>query len=227
MCLLSYVKLDDQLVITSNRDISIKRPAATPINQHHINGKSMHFPRDHKGGSWLVHNDHSIVILLNGGDENHVPLSHYRKSRGLILLEIFSSMHFLKSWEDHDLSNIEPFTLIFLSLGSSLQMDSQQTSEKELHKLVWDGENKHQQILDPKQNHIWLSSTLYEPQEKEAVISIFETKKFTSSEEILTFNCKNNYTALKKDKGIDHICTTCHHQFIVNLKVELKSEIFN
>ena len=87
MCLLSYVKLGEQFVFTSNRDINILRPAAEKTTQYLINNTAISFPKDYKGGTWLAYKDNSLIILLNGASQNHRPLDKYRMSRGLILLE--------------------------------------------------------------------------------------------------------------------------------------------
>ncbi|MBG6187997.1 NRDE family protein [Flavobacterium sp. CAN_S2] len=150
MCTVSFVKTNDKIIITSNRDEKTVRPSAIPPRSYTVNGKNLIFPKDPKaGGTWFVANaDGVILVLLNGADEKHEVQLPYRKSRGLIVLDIISSLSPKDFWNEIDLDNIEPFTLVLFQNNALFQ-------------LRWNGKEKETTSLDIHQNHIWSSSTLY------------------------------------------------------------------
>ncbi|MFV5688766.1 NRDE family protein [Flavobacterium sp. ZT3R25] len=150
MCTVSFVHVHDRIVITSNRDEKIIRPSAIPPRNYTINGKKIIFPKDPKaGGTWFVVDANgTVLVLLNGADEKHKVVLPYRKSRGLIVLDIISSVSPKDFWDEIDLENIEPFTLVLFQ-------------NKELFQLRWNGNQKETTLLDNHKNHIWSSSTLY------------------------------------------------------------------
>lgn len=150
MCTVSFVCSNDKIIITSNRDEKVVRPSATPPKSYTINGKQVLFPKDPKaGGTWFaVDADGTVLVLLNGADEKHKVQLPYRKSRGLIVLDIISSVSPKRFWDELDLDNIEPFTLVLFQEG-------------QLFQLRWNGNQKTTVSLDTHKNHIWSSSTLY------------------------------------------------------------------
>ncbi|MFE3848121.1 NRDE family protein [Flavobacterium sp. LB3P45] len=150
MCTVSFVHVNDTIIITSNRDEKIIRPSAIPPMDYTINGKNVIFPKDPKaGGTWFVVDANgTVLVLLNGADEKHKVVVPYRKSRGLIVLDIISSVSPKDFWNQIDLENIEPFTLVLFQ-------------SKELFQLRWNGNQKETTLLDSLKNHIWSSSTLY------------------------------------------------------------------
>lgn len=150
MCTVSFVATNDKIIITSNRDEKTVRPSAIPPRNYTLNGKKLIFPKDPKaGGTWFVANaDGTILVLLNGADEKHEVQFPYRKSRGLIVLDMISSFSPKDFWTEIDLENIEPFTLVLFQNNALFQ-------------LRWNGKEKETTSLDIYQNHIWSSSTLY------------------------------------------------------------------
>ena len=150
MCTVSFVTTNDKIIITSNRDEKTVRPSAIPPNNYIVNGKNLIFPKDPKaGGTWFVTNaEGTILVLLNGADEKHIVQLPYRKSRGLIVLDLISSLSPKDFWIEIDLDNIEPFTLVLFQNNALFQ-------------LRWNGKEKERITLDIHQNHIWSSSTLY------------------------------------------------------------------
>ncbi|MCO6146657.1 NRDE family protein [Flavobacterium sp. NRK1] len=150
MCTVTYVKNENITILTSNRDEAISRPAALYPQTYVVNGKKIIFPKDTKAnGTWFaVSEEGSVAIVLNGADKKHVSKGPYRRSRGLILLDILSAANPVEAKETIDLDNIEPFTLI-LYTGSVL------------YQFRWDGNKKETVELDPEANHIWASATLY------------------------------------------------------------------
>jgi hypothetical protein len=149
MCTVTFVRSGNKTIITSNRDEQVERQAIGPRN-YTIGNKILIFPKDPRaGGTWYaIDNMANVLVLLNGAMEKHQWKPPYRKSRGLIVVEILSSENPLSNWETINLHNIEPFTLVLLQKNSLFQ-------------LRWDGTNKEALSLDFQHNHIWSSATLY------------------------------------------------------------------
>ena len=169
MCTVSFINNKKQIIITSNRDEATIRPSALPPKNYIKNGKNIIFPKDEKaGGTWFaVDTVGTILVLLNGGLEKHKVQLPYRKSRGLIVLDMISQESPKDFWKDLDLDNIEPFTLVLYQ-------------KKMLYELIWDGTAKRDRVLDAAKNHIWSSVTLYpEAIRKERIywFDYFLTKK--------------------------------------------------
>jgi uncharacterized protein with NRDE domain len=150
MCTVSFVCSNDKVIITSNRDEKIIRPSAIPPKNYILNGKNIIFPKDSKaGGTWYVVDENgTVLVLLNGADEKHIAQSHYRKSRGLIVLELIGNVSPKDLWREIDLDEIEPFTLVLFQ-------------EQQLFQLRWNGIEKSTAALEIDKNYVWSSSTLY------------------------------------------------------------------
>lgn len=150
MCTVSFVRVNDAVVITSNRDEHIRRPHADAPALHQCKDKKLIYPRDAKaGGTWFAAADTGTVcVLLNGAFEKHIPVPPYRKSRGLVLLEVMESASPLLYFNKMDLLNIEPFTLVLYH-------------HELLYELRWDGTARYETQKDVSDNHIWSSATLY------------------------------------------------------------------
>jgi len=150
MCTVSFVRINDAVVITSNRDEHILRENAAAPDFHVLPGKKIIFPRDTRaGGTWFAAADNgTVAVLLNGAFKKHIARPPYRKSRGLILLEMIEAGEPFSFFKELNLDNIEPFTIILYQPGL-------------LHELRWDGTVKHEKKPDVFGNYIWSSSTLY------------------------------------------------------------------
>lgn len=151
MCTVSHVRgKDNEVILTSNRDEMTTRPAALTPQKYHVGNKSLTFPKDPlSGGTWFVVEEGGLMaVLLNGAVVKHTTAPYYRKSRGLILLDITAHSSPLKKWDEIDLRDIEPFTIILVENGS-------------LYQLVWNDIKKVTHILDSSRNYIWFSATLY------------------------------------------------------------------
>jgi uncharacterized protein with NRDE domain len=150
MCTVTFVPLKVGFCITSNRDESVSREKAIPPTKYIINNTEIHFPKDPKaGGTWFAHNNKSCIVLLNGAKEKHIDKQNYRKSRGLIVLDLITSENPIIEWNTIVLNKIEPFTIVVFT-------------ENKLFQLQWNEIEKNTIELDATQNHIWSSSTLYE-----------------------------------------------------------------
>ena len=150
MCTVSFVRVKNTVIITSNRDEHIQRENAAAPGFHQLPNKKIIFPKDVRaGGTWFAAADNGVVaVLLNGAFQKHVSTPPYRKSRGLILLEIIEAAESLSFFKTINLNNIEPFTVVLYQPGF-------------LHELRWDGKDKHEKTLDITGNYIWSSATLY------------------------------------------------------------------
>ena len=150
MCTVTFVNASGKKIITSNRDEQVLRPNALQPEKYFVGNKSLIFPKDPKaGGTWYALDEAgNVAVLLNGADEKHQVAGTYRKSRGLILLDILSHFSPIAAWNEINLMNIEPFTLILFQ-------------ENNLYQLRWNGNTKDQVNLDANKNYIWSSTTLY------------------------------------------------------------------
>jgi uncharacterized protein with NRDE domain len=162
MCTVSFVCTNDKIIITSNRDEKVIRPSAIPPKNYRLNGKNMIYPKDPKaGGTWYVVDENgTVLVLLNGADEKHQLELPYRKSRGLIVLDMISSTSPKEFWNEIDLEKIEPFTLVLFQ-------------EKKLFQLRWNGAKKSTVDLEIDKNYVWSSSTLYSKEIREQRSSWF------------------------------------------------------
>jgi hypothetical protein len=152
MCTVTYVARGKKAILTSNRDEHRDRPASLPPASYLIGQKHITFPKDPKaGGTWFAADDlGNVAVLLNGALLAHEPALQYRKSRGLVLLDIIAEISPRSCWENYDLQGIEPFTIILLE-------------QQSLFQLRWDGEKKESMQLPAADDHIWSSCTLYAP----------------------------------------------------------------
>lgn len=171
MCTVSFVHSDNKIIITSNRDEKVIRTSAIPPKNYTISGKNVIYPKDPKaGGTWYVVDEKgTVLVLLNGADEKHQVQLSYRKSRGLIVLEMINSVSPREFWDEIDLENIEPFTLVLFQ-------------NKQLFQLRWNGAHKSTLLLDIHKNHIWSSSTLYSKTIREKRSGWFHTFIDSNSE---------------------------------------------
>lgn len=181
MCTVSFVNSAEGVIITSNRDEKVIRPSAIAPRNYCRNGKNMMYPKDAKaGGTWFVIDEKgTVLVLLNGGKIKHVPELFYRKSRGIIALDIISSESPKDFWTKINLEDIEPFTLVLYQ-------------REELYELVWDGFSKVKTVLDRSKNHIWSSVTLYSKEIRQERSNWFfdflKDKKDISGSELLNFH---------------------------------------
>jgi hypothetical protein len=183
MCTVTFIPLGAKnFVLTSNRDVSYKRAAASSPQIHFEHGVELLYPRDEEaGGTWIGSSYGSrLLCLLNGGFENHVRNLPYRKSRGLIVTELLAEKDLSSGLKSIDLDRIEPFTLVTVEWRDEL----------ELGQFVWDGRNKHRKMLKTKPQ-IWSSSTLFDTNMRILREQWFETflnQKDLSPESILQWH---------------------------------------
>lgn len=150
MCTVTFIPAPDKVYLTSNRDEKHWRsPALAPAIYDFPSGRIV-FPKDgDAGGTWIAaHENGNAIVFLNGGWICHTPAPPYRKSRGLILLELINSTMPYHHFLDLSLDNIEPFTAVIWEDGR-------------LYECRWDGAQKYDQAMDATRPHIWSSATLY------------------------------------------------------------------
>jgi len=153
MCTVTIFALGDRLVFTSNRDEALARPQALVPTVTKYKGKTLLFPKDPlAGGTWFaVSAAGSVAVLLNGAFKRHIPTGHYRKSRGLVLLDIIAHDDPAAELTVYDLHAIEPFTLLLY--------DSSRLIE-----FRWDGDARYFKEIDLAAPCIYSSATLYTPE---------------------------------------------------------------
>ena len=156
MCVLTFLPtINSGYILTNNRDELLARAKAIPPKKYNVNGKQIFFPKDaQSGGTWMATSDNITICLLNGAFEKHNHTPPYRLSRGQIILDFFKFDNVDDFIENYSFENIENFTLIVINHQNNLQISE----------FRWDGLQLHYTSKNPKEAHIWSSSTLY-PQE--------------------------------------------------------------
>jgi Transport and Golgi organisation 2 len=151
MCTVTFIPAKDGVYLVSNRDEKHFRGDALPPEAYEFHTGKIVFPKDaDKGGTWIaMHENGNAIVFLNGGKEAHMPEPPYRKSRGLVLLDLINANSAPEAFDRMDLTSIEPFTAVTWE-------------NSRLFELIWDGEEKHITEKDNSAPHIWSSVTLYE-----------------------------------------------------------------
>lgn len=151
MCTVSFIRVKDKVFLTSNRDEKHFRSSAVPPTIYETPTGTLLFPKDgDAGGTWIaLHENGNAIIFLNGGFVKHVPAPPYRKSRGVILLELVSDPFPAQQFSLMNLAGIEPFTAVIWD-------------DNRLFECRWDGLKKYQIVLNAEESHLWSSVTLYD-----------------------------------------------------------------
>lgn len=152
MCTVTFIPARGHCFITSSRDENAARAKALEPAVYERDGMKLLYPKDAAAnGSWIALNENgAAAVLLNGAFVKHAPTKAYRKSRGLIFLDIIAQQQPEQYFAQIDLDNIEPFTLVLFRNGC-------------LYEGRWDGSKKYYKQLDENQQYIWSSATLYSP----------------------------------------------------------------
>lgn len=171
MCTVVFIPDQGKKWIASLRDENPKRVKADlPAIQLTQKMKFIAPIDPQGGGTWVgMTESGTAIVLLNGGFKDHVKKASYSKSRGLIVSDLLSANHPIDNWLLLELIEIEPFTLIVWD-------------QHQLMNLVWDGDIKHQSLMDASKAHIWSSATLYNDAEKMKRSSEFENWLSSTSE---------------------------------------------
>jgi hypothetical protein len=193
MCTVSFIPLKNGVILTSNRDEHISRGIAQYPEFYMLNGRKLAFPKDTKAsGTWFITNENGDTgVLLNGAFEKHVPVPPYRKSRGLVLPELFQETAPYEAMKQYDFSGIENFTIILWE-------------QEQLREIKWDGKTLNTKNYNPRQAHIWSSVTLYDKEmineRHEWFSNWIASQTYISHQNILNFH--SNTEAENKEFGL-------------------------
>lgn len=232
MCTVSYVSANGKTIITSNRDEKVLRSSATEPKNYFVNNKKIIFPKDTQaGGTWFaVDEQGTVLILLNGAKEKHILKPKYRKSRGLIVLDIIGNSDPFEFWKAIELENIEPFTLILFQ-------------NNQLFQLQWNGFDKESVELNTNKNYIWSSATLYSKEVRAERVqwfySFLESNSNISETQLIDFHLNTkkedtqNGLTINRNDVLKTLSITqailemnkvaiVHHDLITNLQNETK-----
>jgi hypothetical protein len=151
MCTVTFIPTSGGIYLTSNRDERLGRAPALFPCQAGADGRQLLYPKDGEaGGSWItLKNSGDVAVLLNGAFVKHHRATAYRRSRGLVFLEIARMADPVLAFRSAMLEGIEPFTLVLFTGGH-------------LFECRWDGQKKHMVCLDHNVPRIWSSATLYD-----------------------------------------------------------------
>ncbi len=200
MCTVTYVPNNKGYFLTSNRDEKNTRSTAIEPKEYCIANNNLIFPKDaDANGSWIVLKENGdSLCLLNGAFVNFIAKNTYRKSRGIIVLEIAYSDNLIETFRKIDLDNIAPFTLVIVQ-------------NSDLYECRWDATSKHIQELNNTLPYIWSSVTLYDETKREIRQNWFsnfiQNNAFINQEAIFNFhnttgdgNVENNLVMNREDK---------------------------
>lgn len=150
MCTVTFVPVKDRCFITSSRDEKATRPRAIAPVIYEGYQATLLYPKDAAAnGTWIAMNQNgNAAVLLNGAFVKHEPEYPYRKSRGLVLLDIVAAAEPVDWFAEMNLYKIEPFTIVIFHEG-------------QLFECRWDGTKKYYLQLQETKPHIWSSATLY------------------------------------------------------------------
>jgi len=149
----TYIPARHGFYLTSNRDEKQTRLRAEEPHIYTGRTGNLLFPKDNSaGGTWFAaHEKGFAAVLLNGAIEKHRTNPPYRRSRGLILLDLMDQPDPLEAFYSIDLDNVEPFTVVLVKDG-------------QLQVCRWDGNTRYHCLPDAALPHIWSSVTLYSPE---------------------------------------------------------------
>jgi hypothetical protein len=200
MCTVIFIPQKSSCHFASLRDENPSRQQAIAPLLIHSNSNYIAPVDPAGGGTWAgVNENGNVVILLNGGFQNHTKKDSYAKSRGKIVAELLADTMPVVEWNLMNLDNIEPFTLIVWS-------------EDNLFQLVWDGNQKHRINLSKTTAHIWSSATLYSVAAKNYRTELFN-KWISLSVEITRLSLLNFFYSHNDQ----------HNGFLMNRKEKIKT----
>ena len=194
MCTVTLIPLQNSdFILTSNRDESPSRNTVNP-DIYYYNDVELLYPKDEiAGGTWIgASSNKRVLCLLNGAFVCHERQESYRLSRGVVVKDLLVCEDVIKTINNYNFEDIEPFTLIIVDWKSTL----------EFYELIWDGIKKHFTNLK-NEPQIWSSSTLYNPKMKSERLNWFKTfksKNILDAKSVLNFH--NSTEKENKDYGV-------------------------
>lgn len=151
MCTVTYIPSSFGYLLASNRDEKQSRKKALKPAGYLLGDHKVFYPKDAEaGGTWIVLKENGdSLCLLNGAFQTFENSARFTVSRGQIVLQIAATAAMPGTFDDLDLQQVAPFTLIMIF-------------NKRLFECRWDSEKKHFKELNKLQPHIWSSATLYD-----------------------------------------------------------------
>ncbi len=151
MCTVSVVPIKNGRVFTFSRDEKPERYTPHFITNRKLGHKEIYYAEDSKaGGTWFsADSAGNAAMLFNGAFKKHEKQEAYRKSRGVILLELISAQNMLEFYKEENLEGVEPFSILLFE-------------SDELFRLTWDNAVKHITPLFNETSYIFSSATLYD-----------------------------------------------------------------
>jgi len=179
MCIISFFKQNDEVLLTHNRDESIYRSASFDVEERFWEGNIYFSPVDYeKDGTWIFHSEDYIACILNGGKKKPVSIkSSYRRSRGLILLDLMKYNSAEEFCDTENLSAIAAFTIFVYH-----------RKKNKIHFIFWDETKLEINDLSDKNFVFRASSTLYSSEKMRDLENIFLKFNFSSSEDIFNLH---------------------------------------
>ncbi len=153
MSTVTYLPYKDKIFITVNRDERPSRQESlAPSVKNFPSGKILYPQNAQTGGTWIgIHNNGNAMVMVQGAFAPHMRKDAYRTSRGLVFLEIFDADNPVRKFNETDLNDIEPFTLIvWLKQNGTLW------------EMRWDEYEKFVTSLPADLPHMWSSASLFD-----------------------------------------------------------------
>ena len=152
MCIVSFYKINDQVLLTHSRDENVNRPSSSEVEERFWNDKPYAAPVDQeKQGTWIFHSEEYIACILNGGKTKPEQLKPtYRKSRGIVLLDLLKYDSVEEYVQQEDFNGIAPFTIFVYERKSN-----------KIFLLFWDEKDLEINNLSHQDFVFRCSSTLY------------------------------------------------------------------
>ncbi len=185
MCILSIVKSEKGIIITSNRDEQRSRKNSLAPELIELGERKAIIARDAQAqGTWFLTDTLGrTAILLNGAFESHIPNPPYRESRGIILINLFQEEKFKSAFLFYNLENIEPFQVIYIDPDQAFQ-------------CVWDGSQKHLFEIDLSTPNVFFSPTLYareiQEEKRKHFFKTFSNRESFIARTIFEFHIEQN-----------------------------------
>ena len=211
MCIISFYKQNDEVILTHNRDEVITREASLEVEERVWNNKRYFAPIDQlKQGTWIFYSEDYIACILNGGKDKPISLQpSYQKSRGIVLLNMIQYNSVKDFVENEDLIRIAPFTIFVFERKSN-----------KTYLLFWNEKELELNDLSNSNFVFRASSTLYSFEKMRDLEKKFPTFNTITPEEIFILHqaIKMKDGDIAKDKA-----TTSITQIVANdLEISMK-----
>jgi uncharacterized protein with NRDE domain len=219
MCTLTYFKdRNGSIFITSNRDESHKRPPALMPGIYKRFGIHCLYPKDPQGeGSWFVVTETGICgVILNAADKSYKRNPPYRKSRGLVLLDMCISGKPSVLPTFYNFNGIEPFTAVLFDLLSD-----------KIHEIKWRGDKCLSKTYTFDKPALWASANLFSDAEVKHKEKVFfdqiSSAEIHDRESIIKFHRQNESNGGSCENFLDRpLVKTCSIISLIVHKKKLK-----